>query len=174
MTRKQKSYKELETENTRGIVLETVISLLDYNPDTGEFKWKNPWHPNCLTGWFKGVLNVHGYYVLLINKKLYLAHRIAWALYYKEWPSQVIDHINQDKTCNQISNLRDVSFSLNALNSSIPHRKSVSGILGVHWDKKRNKWKTSVRVKDKVYNLGRFDTIEEAKIAYDKEKSKHV
>jgi putative endopeptidase len=28
-----------------------------------------------------------------IRKKTYAAHRLAWALYYKEWPKKEIDHM---------------------------------------------------------------------------------
>lgn len=34
------------------------------------------------------------------------AHRLAWALYYGEWPDNELDHINRNKLDNTITNLR--------------------------------------------------------------------
>lgn len=40
---------------------------------------------------------------------------------------------------------------------------SVSGITGVTYDKKRRKWAAKIGFQGKLINLGRYDTIEEAK-----------
>lgn len=37
-----------------------------------------------------------------------------------------------------------------------------SGIVGVNWDKSREKWQASIRFQGKKYNLGRFDYIQDA------------
>lgn len=37
-----------------------------------------------------------------------------------------------------------------------------SGIVGVNWDKSRQKWQASIRYKGKKYNLGRYDRLEDA------------
>src|SRR6516225_11799534 len=40
-------------------------------------------------------------------------HILIWALYYGEWPTKTIDHINGIRGDNRIKNLRDVSLSIN-------------------------------------------------------------
>ena len=45
---------------------------------------------------------------------------------------------------------------------SIPTKANKSGIVGVNWDKARGKWQASIRFRGHKYNLGRFDSIEEA------------
>lgn len=40
---------------------------------------------------------------------------------------------------------------------SIPTKANKSGVVGVNWDKSRNKWQASIRYKGHKYNLGRFD-----------------
>jgi hypothetical protein len=37
-----------------------------------------------------------------------------------------------------------------------------SGVVGVHWDKKRNKWLASIRINYKSVFLGRYESFEEA------------
>lgn len=43
-----------------------------------------------------------------------------------------------------------------------PTKANKSGIVGVNWDKSRNKWQASIRFKGKKYNLGRFECFEDA------------
>jgi len=48
--------------------------------------------------------------------------------------------------------------------SQLGHMTSAnkSGVVGVNWDKSRNKWQASIRYQGKKYNLGRFDDIQDA------------
>lgn len=43
-----------------------------------------------------------------------------------------------------------------------PTKANKSGVVGVNWDKSRNKWQATIRFKGKKYNLGRFDDIQDA------------
>lgn len=52
-----------------------------------------------------------------------------------------------------------------------PTKANKSGIVGVNWDKSRNKWQASIKLRGHRYNLGRFDDIEDA-IAVRKEAEK--
>lgn len=51
----------------------------------------------------------------------------------------VVDHINQNKLDNRLSNLRAVSRAVNALNSK-NRINNTSGIKGVHYSPRRRKW----------------------------------
>ncbi|MFW4291481.1 HNH endonuclease [Salmonella enterica subsp. enterica serovar Paratyphi C] len=46
-----------------------------------------------------------GYIRIYINKKWYLAHRLAWLYVTGKWPINVIDHINRNKADNRFINL---------------------------------------------------------------------
>ncbi|WP_353511490.1 HNH endonuclease signature motif containing protein [Escherichia sp. 10290] len=94
----------------------------------------------------------------------YFAHRLAWLYVYGEWPKQEIDHIDRNRRNNAISNLRDVSRVVNALN--VGPRNSNAGIKGVTFCQARNQWQAQINVSGKNITLGRFNTIDEAAIAY--------
>ena len=72
-----------------------------------------------------------------------------------------IDHIHGKETRNdnRKSNLRIASRSQNSMNVGI-RKTNTSGVTGVTWDKKRNKWRASIRYNNKNINLGRFNPDE--------------
>ena len=53
-----------------------------------------------------GSLHKHGYLHCKVGSKHYKVHRLAWFLYYGEFPKNDIDHINGIRTDNRIENLR--------------------------------------------------------------------
>ena len=78
-----------------------------------------------------------------------------------------IDHINGDSLDNRECNLRFATRSLNMHNRG-PQKNNTTGYKGVCFDKNRGKYMASISVNRKQYNLGRFDTAEEAAAAYQK------
>lgn len=45
---------------------------------------------------------------------------------------------------------------------SKPTKSNISGVVGVNWDKSRGKWQASLRFKGHKYNLGRFESFDDA------------
>ncbi len=75
-----------------------------------------------------------------------------------------IDHINNDKLNNNISNLRWATHTENAQNASISvHNKS--GCKGVIWHKVARKWQVQIQVDGLKIHLGSFTNLEDAKQA---------
>ncbi len=101
-----------------------------------------------------------GYMQINLFGKTVLVHRIAWKIYYGEDP-EYIDHINKCKTDNRISNLRSVSHSTNMRNKKLGSNNK-SGFTGVHFLKKKKKWRARIGVDKKKLDLGLFNTKEEA------------
>lgn len=147
--------------------------LFHYDPETGVFTWIRSGtgrKTNKLAGWIDRV----GYVRIEVHGKAYCAHRLAWLYVYGCWPTKYIDHINRIKGDNRISNLRDVTKQQNLFN--LDSRKgSTSSYLGVHLDRESNKYRASIRVNNKLYNLGRFNNEIDAHQAYLKAKAElHV
>jgi hypothetical protein len=97
-------------------------------------------------------------------------HRIVWFMYYGEWPKDQIDHINGVATDNRIENLRDVSNKENMHNKS-RQANNTSGVTGIYWYPKREKWLVQLATSGKRYHIGYFKDKEDA-IAARKEAEK--
>lgn len=79
----------------------------------------------------------------------------------------VVDHINGNGLDNRRCNLRVCSHSENMQNRKM-HRNNQSGYKGIYFDPDLNgrPWRAQIRAYGRKYNLGRFDTAEEAYAAY--------
>ncbi len=66
-----------------------------------------------------------------------------------------VDHINHDIYDCRKENLREVNKSENMMNSKISKRNT-SGVKGVSFDKRDNKWMAHIYLNGKFYNLGRY------------------
>lgn len=73
----------------------------------------------------------------------------------------VIDHINHNTLDNRKHNLRICTESDNGKNKSLPSNNT-SGIVGVSFNKKYNKYETYITIKYKRKFLGLYDSIEDA------------
>lgn len=94
-----------------------LLSLLEYNPNTGYFIWKIARGPHK-QGARAGNLQSNGYRQIRINNKLYLEHRLAWFYCFKEWPN-IIDHDNRNTQDNRLDNLKDGTQANNTYNIGI-------------------------------------------------------
>jgi hypothetical protein len=139
-----------------------VKSILNYDPDTGEFTWKISPKFNVNIG-DKAGGNHNGYCRVSIKNKKYLTHRLAWLYVYGEFPDTHLDHINGDRGDCRISNLRKANYITNGYNRARP-KNNTSGIKGVVWDKSANKWKVSIGVNGNKVYIGLFEDIELAEL----------
>jgi hypothetical protein len=146
------------------ITQERLKKILRYEANTGEFFWVNPLSNRVKAGSKAGSLS-HGYLVIMVDKKKYSAHRLAWLYVYGKFPDLFIDHIDCNPLNNLISNLREATQQQNLCNT----RKFVtntSGYKGVHFHKGSRKWRAVVSINNKPKHLGLFITPEDASSAY--------
>lgn len=151
---------DTRTSITGIITYEQLIKVLEYAPDTGIFIWKEHRGANAPIGGIAGNLSPSGYWDIKVGGHSYRAHRLAWLYMTKAWPTDLIDHIDRDKLNNKFSNLRDVTRSLNALNSKL-RIDNVSGTKGITITEDST-WVSQLTVDKINYYLGVFKTPEEA------------
>jgi len=132
--------------------------LFTYDPITGMFTRKTS-RGGYKIGSIAG--NIDGEYLrIVIDKKIYLAHRLAWFYQTGIYPEK-IDHEDHNGTNNIFTNLRNVSHAENMKNKKL-HKNNTSGTVGVYWHKNSNRWMSSICVDKKTKHLGYFNDINDA------------
>lgn len=142
-----------------------LLNILDYNKDTGIFTWKIS--KGCKpAGSIAGWINESGYLYIFVNNKYYLQSRLAFYYMTGFMPSCEIDHIDRNPRNNIWSNLREATSSQNKINrGKINKPKNPDLPRGVTRGNK-NKYLSQIKHKGINYNLGTFETIQEARNAY--------
>ena len=145
------------------VTIEMLREMIDYNPKTGDMVWKERQgraRARAIAGQPVGCPRPPYRTVNIYRNKLYV-HRIAFALTHGRWPEPFCDHINGDPSDNRACNLREATH-LESAHNIRGHKSSRSGVKGVHWHPKNERW--CVRVSDNRRNryFGSFDTIDEA------------
>ena len=133
---------------------------LFYSPENGEFWWLGK---NLMPEREAGTVGSHGYLTIWLLGQMYLAHRLAWFYVHGVWPKGQIDHANREKLDNRIANLREARMSQQRANQ-LCRRDNKLGVKGVELH--TNRYRARIMVKGRYVDLGRFDTIEEASLAY--------
>lgn len=157
---------------------ELLKKLLRYEPETGKLFWlkrtsdmfesgKLPAQHRCniwnskYAGKEAFCIDGNGYITGKIFNTYLKAHRVAWALFYGEFPNEQIDHIDGNRANNKISNLRAVSQAENSKNAKLTDANT-SGVVGVWWYKRREKWCAEIMCNYKKIHLGYFNEFQEA------------
>jgi len=130
---------------------------LRYNKETGVFTWNVDRSNKTKEGDIAGTLN-NGYVFIGIKGVVHRAHRLAWLYEYGYLPENQIDHIDRNRSNNKITNLREVSNQCNTINAPVPVNNK-TGIKGVHYDAKRDKYRSQIKVFGKYIFLGRYKSL---------------
>ena len=144
------------------IDVERIKSAVRYEPNTGHIVRVAGRKAGCIAA----SRNTYGYVQVKIGPKSYAGHRLAWLLYYGEWPAGTIDHINGVKDDNRIENIRLADKAQQCWNKSAPSHNT-SGVKGVHWRKRYRKWQARIKKHGKRISLGHYLDIAEAAKKYD-------
>lgn len=144
--------------------VEQARTAYSYDPDTGALTRRID-SRRANAGTIVKTLNSNGYLVTRCYGQQFRAHRLAWAIYYGEWPDHDIDHVNGDRADNRIANLRKCTHGQNMRNCGNRGNSIHSRHKGVGFHKGR--WRARIRPGDGTrLDLGYFDTEEEAAAAY--------
>ena len=127
-----------------GTLKTAIAAELDYNPETGVFRWKRDGR-GCFkrAGAEAGGARPDGYKSISVLGRQWLCHRLAWVMTHGEEPPRVIDHINRDKSDNSIENLRDGTGGKNELNMKA-HKDGKLGVCGVRSASKKGHFQAYV------------------------------
>lgn len=156
----------MTTDEVQMNIREEAERLFAYDPSTGALLWRadaGRWKSHK-AGTAAGWADKRGYLVVQVGRRKLYAHRVAWLLRYGAEPAGDIDHINGIKSDNRISNLRDVSRTVNKQNQRRAHSNSATGVLGV--SPYKGKYRARIVVLGKERQIGTFETVDAAQAAY--------
>ena len=156
-----------------------LSDIFTYDPDTGVVR-HNPNRPansfKTVQGYNRWLTSYSGKEAgnaerkghlrtkVTINEVVYKEHNHRIALYLSGIiipDGMWVDHIDGDPSNNRLDNLRVVTNQDNTKNRRIPSHNT-SGVMGVVWDKSREKWRSQIGVGGKVVKLGRYADKDEA------------
>lgn len=159
------------------ITQEYLKECLNYNPETGIFTWKKRpfYHFNdervwkimntrCFEKTCGSVDPIDGYISMSINNNKYRAHRLAFLYMVGFFPKCGVDHINRVKIDNRWRNLREASKKINAQNCGLS-KTNTSGVKGVYWNRKKNRWVSQIKLNYKNKYLGSYKNFDDAVLA---------
>jgi hypothetical protein len=153
---------------TRELTAERLREVLDYDPETGVFRWLVA--PGCgsgirtdLVGKPAGAIDSVGYRYIKIDGVKHSAARLARLYVTGEWPEAQVDHESRDRADNRYDNLRPATHQQNQANTAARKTNDL-GVKGVS----RHTGKYIARIWDgeKKRYLGRFSKLVDAAAAY--------
>lgn len=141
---------------------ELIKQFVHYNPDTGVLVRThalNRAHQIVPKHHIPTATNIQGYLQLRMFKTPRLVHRLAW-LYMRGSVPKEIDHINGDRRDNRWVNLREVTSSENKRNMGVSVTNK-SGVPGVFFYPRYQKWEVTITRENQHHYLGRFESFDE-------------
>lgn len=155
---------------SKELTAEMARQLLTYIPETGELIWKRPPGRKIKAGAIAGTVSRKrgertAYISVMIYRKHYRAHRLAWLITHGRWPTEFIDHINGNGLDNRLCNLREATRAQNKQNAPC-QSNSRTGLKGVVINKLSGKFTARIGHFGRSLYLGTFDTPEDAHKAY--------
>ena len=137
-----------------------LFEYLRYNETKGEFTWIKRPNKNIHLHTRAGTKNSAGYRTITLFGKRYPEHRLAWFYVHGEMPKHEIDHINQIRDDNRISNLRQVTRSENQRNKT--RKDSRVDEIGIWWCRRRKRYIAEISLNGKKVYQKSFTDIDEA------------
>ena len=116
---------------------------------------------NTRSGSVAGHKNADGYLDIVIDKKTYKAHRLAWLYETGRLPKDEIDHIDRVRDNNIFCNLREATRQENVRNNGL-REVNTSGFTGIHWRSDSSQWRARINHNGGRVNLGSFDRLSDA------------
>lgn len=147
------------------LTAERLREILTYDADTGVFRYRRNRGGGKCKGEVAGFISRNGYRLIALEGREYGAHRLAWLYVQGSWPKSHLDHINRVRYDDRIENLREATPSQNMANKT-KQANNTSGLKGVTWCKRYQKWQAQIQCDQRPKFLGYFKTAAAAHAAY--------
>jgi len=118
----------------------------------------------------KAGLGKRGYFIVVLSDKEHRRktrniHRLVTnAFIDNPNDKKCVDHKDNNRTNNRLTNLRWATTKENAMNQIIS-KNNTSGAKGISWHKQTKKWRARINIDGIEIYIGLFDNIEDAKTA---------
>jgi hypothetical protein len=146
---------------------EELWECFEYKPLTGQLVWRSVRRKKVIPGTVAGCTSALGYGSVCFKRVNYQIHRLIWVWVTGEDPGEYqVDHIDGNPSNNIWGNLRLATHPENIRNRVVrkDNKLQVKGVFMRH----DGKYRARVRHNNVIYNLGAFDTAQEAGAAYRK------
>lgn len=167
---KYEDYVSIILRNRKGEFYECYVDNVDFEKLLGmDLSWHLLWS-NTTKSYYAKATEYHGLENGKPKYKTVLMHRVLM-----DCPQDMtVDHLNYNTLDNRKKNLRVVSlFDNNQNKEDRPNRNSTTGVRNVSYDKIYNKYIVQFQIDGKNTQMGRFNTLEEAKEYADKYRPKY-
>jgi len=138
---------------------ERLKELLDYDQDTGIFRWRV--NRGGKAGDIAGSIRTNRYRRIMVDGKLYQSSRLVWLFMEGYFPEHECDHENRIKDDDRWDNIRHVSSQCNNRNRG-RSKNNTSGVTGISWHKTCEKWHAQIEINYKHKHLGYFKEFKDA------------
>ena len=147
--------------------LDRLNELFAYAPETGDLfrRQKDGTLKKCAP-------NQHASHPHVVaDGTNYLLHRLCFAVGNQRMPTKEVDHKDGDSRNNRLDNLREATSAENNRNRRISVRNK-SGVKGVHWSARHQRWLAIITVNYRPIYLGLHESIDLAAAALAKHREK--
>ena len=128
----------------------------------GKLYWKVKPSMAVHIGHEAGSINGNGYIQVGYKGHVYQVHIVVWEMHNGPVPpGMVIDHDDRNRINNRIDNLNLVTQLQNNRNKS-KSKRNTTGVTGVCWHKRDQRWVASISIEGKLKQLGQSICLEEA------------
>lgn len=125
------------------ITLDRLKQILHYDPETGVWTWLIKPSRRLAQGSVAGTIKQDGYRQIIFAGQHYYSAVLAWFYMTGEWPTNLVDHENRNRSDDRWLNLREATYSDNGANRKM-QSNNTSGYRGVSWDQVSGKWDVRV------------------------------
>lgn len=134
----------------------------------GKIYWKIKAAARITIGDHAGTPHNTGYLNVMYKGKKYQVHNIIYEMHNGPIPpGMIVDHDDRNRANNYPSNFKLTTRAGNMRNKS-KDKRNTSGVTGVGWYEKLQKWNARISINGKLKHLGYFNTIKEASEARDR------